>query len=142
MPFSTISSSRLEWTHKEDVYPATAFAILKALLKASLKLERLVLIDAATEKLPQWKPPPGFADFLVDFTAKMTHMTCCCVTFKQMNTGLMEEIKERVENEVVTERPSLWLHLDHAIPEASDPGVPAVHYHQIVYPISFVMPRF
>jgi len=110
--------------------------------KVELKLEERFQINVPCEKLPDWQPPPEFADFLVDFTAKMTHMTCCLITFHQINTGLMQKIKERVENEVVTERPSLWFHLDHAIPEASDPGVPAVHYHQIVKPISFVMPRF
>ena len=142
LSFYTFTSLRLEIDHKGDVYPATAFSILKSLLKASAKLERLALIDAGSEKLPDWKNPPEFADFLVGFTAKMTHMTCCCITFNQIDASLTEEIKQRVEKEVVVERPSLWFHLDRALPEASDPGVPAIHYHQIVNPISFVMPRF
>ena len=54
----------------------------------------------------------------------------------------MKGIKERVEEEVVKLRPSLWFHLGRTIPEASDHGVPAIHYHQIVYPMSFIMPRF
>jgi len=58
-----------------------------------------------------------------------------------MDPGLMTEIKKRVELEVVTERPSLWFHLGRNIPQASDAGVPPIHYHQIVEPVSFVMPR-
>ena len=133
---------RLEWNHQEDIYSTTAFSILEALLKESVQLERLTLIVAGPEKLPDWNPSPEFADFLVEFTAKMTHLTCCCLAFNQPGVKLMKEIKQRVENEVATERPSLWFHLDRALPEASDPGVPAIHYHQMVYPISYFMPRF
>ncbi len=135
---------RSPWSqdHKEVVYPATAVSILKAILKGSIeksvhetKLERLVLIDAGSipsSKLSDWKHPPEFADFLVGFTAQMTHLSCCCLTFKQMDIKLMKAIKERVEEEVVTERPSLWFHLDRDIPNVSDPGVPPIiHYHQI-----------
>ena len=101
------------------------------------KLERLTLIDAGTVDLPDWKHPPEFADF----TAQMNHLTCCCLTFKQMDIDLMKAIKERVEEQVVMERPSLWFHLGRDLPDASDPGVPSIHYHQMVEPISFLMPR-
>jgi len=37
---------------------------------------------------------------------------------------------------------SLWFHLGRTLPEASDEDVPAIHYHQMVNPIPFVMPRF
>jgi len=141
----------LRWNHKEDVYPETAFSILKAILKESIKksmeetkLERLTLIDAGTAAvdLPDWKHPPEFADFLVRFTAQMTHLTCCCLTFKQMDIDLMKAIKERVEEQVVMERPSLWFHLGRDLPDASDPGVPSIHYHQMVNPIVFTTPPF
>ncbi len=139
----------MRWDHKEDVYTATAFSILKAIFKGFIeksihetKLERLALIDAGTVDLPRWNHPPEFADFLVDFTAKMTHLYCCCITFKQMDANLMKAIKERVEEEVVIERPALWFHLGRDVPDASDPGVPPIHYHQIVEPISFTTPPF
>ena len=145
----------MRWDHhKEDVYPATASLILKAFLKEAIrkestktsihesKLERLVLIDAGTIPLPDWKHPPEFSDFLVDFTAKMTHLTCLCLAFKQMDGVLMKAIKERVEEEVVIERPSLWFHLGRDIPNVSDPGVPAIHYHQMVNPMHFSTPPF
>jgi len=54
----------------------------------------------------------------------------------------MKTIKQRVEEEVVTERPSLWFHLDRPVPEASDPGVPPIHYFEIVEPPPFDIPRF
>jgi len=132
----------LVFKHQEDAYPSTAYSILKALLKGSVLLERVALIDGGSEKRPDWKPPPEYADFLVGFTAKMTHMTCLCLTFNQLDVDFMEEIKNRVKKEVVTERPSLWFSMGRTLPEASDEGVPAIHYHQIISPISFVMPRF
>jgi len=142
MSFPTLPSFRLRWDHKEDFYPATAFSILKTFLKKSDKLERLTLIDATNVEMPDWKNPPEFAEFLVRFTAQMTHLTCCCLSFKQMDINLMKKIKERVEEEVVTERPSLWFHLGRDIPNASDPGVPPIHYHQIVNPLPFTPPHF
>ena len=135
-------SFRLEWNHLEDINPTTVFYILKSLLKGSVQLERLALIVAGPEELPDWYLSPKSVDFLVEFTAKMTHLTCCCLAFNQLGVKLMKEIKQRIEMEVATERPSLWYHLDRALPEASDPGVPAIHYNQIVYPISYFMPRF
>ena len=146
---STLPSSRLKWFRRGDVYPATAVSILEAILEESknksvheTKLERLVLIDAGTIPLLDWKHPPEFSDFLVDFTAKMTHLTCLCLAFKQMDGVLMKAIKERVEEEVVIERPSLWFHLGWDIPNVSDPGVPAIHYHQMVNPMHFSTPPF
>ena len=74
-------------------YPTAAALILKVILEKSLltfrkesyNLERLALIDAGTTvDLPSWKHPHGFADFLVRFTAQMTHLTCCCLSFKQI----------------------------------------------------------
>jgi len=127
-----LTSFRLEWNHQEDIYSTTAFSILEALLKGSVQLERLTLIVAGPKNIPDWNPSPEFANFLVEFTTKMTHLTCCCIIFNQLGVKLMKEIKQRVEKEVVAERPSLWLHLDRALPEASDPGVPSIHYHQMV----------
>jgi len=56
-----------------------------------------------------------------------------------MDPKLMKEIKERVELEVVKERPSLWFHLGRVIPQASDTGVPLIHCI-IIEPVSFVVP--
>jgi len=132
----------LVFKQQENNGPSTAYSILKALLKRSLLLERVALIDGGSEKLVAWKHPPEFADFLVGFNAKMTHLTCCCLTFNKLDVDLMKAIKERVEEEVVTDRPSLWFYMDRSLPEASDEGMPSIHYHQMVKPISFVMPRF
>jgi len=74
----------------------------------------------------------------------MKHLTCYCLTFYQMDVDLIKSIKNRVEEEVlVAERLySRWFHLSRKVPQASDPGVPSIHYHQIVEPPSFDMPRF
>ena len=131
----TVLSFRLKWNHKEAVYPETVLSILKALLAESVPLERLVLIDDGIAKLPDWNPPPDFADFIVDFASKMVNLSCFCITFNQMDAELMNGIKQRVIEEVVAKRRSLWFHLGRAIPKASDVGVPSIHYHQIVEPI-------
>ena len=134
------------WNRKEEDYPATVLSILKTFLgnEKSLLLERLVLIedrDSGNVSPSPSPPPPGFSDRLLEFTSKMKHLTCCCITSNQMDPDLMTEIKNRVELEVVTERPSLWFHLGRNIPKALDAGVPLIHYHQIVEPVSFVLPH-
>ena len=138
----------LKWHNKEDDYPTTVISILNDLLgnekssEKSLFLERLVLIeDGDSEVNSPSPPPPGFSDRLLEFTPKMTHMTCLCITSNHMDPDLMTEIKKRVELEVVTERPSLWFHLGRNIPKAFDAGVPLIHYNQIVEPVSFVLPH-
>ena len=133
---------RLEWNHDEEDYPSAALSILKAILEKSVLLERLVLIDGGSDNLPIWNQPPEFADFLVEFASKMPHLTCCCLSFKQLDSFPIVNIKQRIAHEVVRVRPSLWFHIDRSLPEASDPGVPWVHYHEIVDRMSFVLPRF
>jgi len=135
-----VLSFRLKWSHKEDVYAEATLQILKAIRTECVQLERLVLIDDGIAKLPGWNPPPDFADFIVDFASKMANLSCFCITFNQIDADLMNGIKQRVDDEVVTMRCSLWFHLGRVIPKASDVGVPSIHYHQIVEPVSFVLP--
>jgi len=131
----------LKWNHRDAKYPTLTLSLIKAILKKSPRLERLVLIDGGSENLPSYSYLPGLDDSLVYFAANMKHLTCYCLTFNQMDVDLMKGIKNRVEEEVVTERPSLWFHLSRQLPQA-DPNVPSIHYQQIVEPPSFDMPRF
>jgi len=134
---------RLKWNnHEDDEYPGFALLLLKAIREKGVHLERLVLIDGSSKDTSFWSPPPDFANLLVELTTKLEHLTCCCITFNHLSVDLMKETKQRVEKEVVTERPSLWFHLDRRIPEASDYGVPWIHFHEIVHPMSFTIPRF
>ena len=127
----------------EDVdYPEVTLSILKAILEKSVLLERLVLIDGGSENLSMWNHPSDFADFMVKFASNMTHLTCCCLSIKQLDCFPIVKVKQRIANEVVPMRPSLWFHSDRALPEASDPGVPWIHYHRMVDPMSFFMPGF
>jgi len=153
--YSYVNFLSFEWNHEEDGYPTTVLSILKILREKSPLLERLVLIDGGfcsysltvndgfrlELPLPSLSPPHKFSELLLEFTSKMTHMTCCCLTFRRLAVNLLKEITERVEEDVVAERPSLWFHLGRNIPKASDAGVPSVHYHEIVEPVSFVLPR-
>jgi len=57
----------------------------------------------------------------------------------------MADAKENMKDLLfhsVTERPSLWFHLDRILPKASDQSVPPIHYHQMVNPVLFVMPDY
>jgi len=157
--YSFVKLLSFEWNHKEDGFPTTALSILEVLREKSPLLERLVLIDGGsvdggfrelwtvndygmwTESLPSLSPPHKFSDLLLEFASKMTHMTCCLITFEQLAVDLMKEVEERIEKEVVAERPSLWFYLDRKIPKAPEGGVPSVHFHEIVEPVSFVFPR-
>ena len=130
----------MKWDDRKDKYPATAFLILRGLLANSAQLERLALIDHGSGKLDEWESPSKFADSIVGFVSKMVKLSCVCLTFKQINADFMNGIKQRVAKEVVAKRPSLWFHLGHSIPKISDAGVPTIHYHQIVQPMTFVLP--
>lgn len=70
----------------------------------------------------------------------MEQMSCCCLTFNQMDVDLVEEINHRIKQEMIEKRRFLWFHLGSTVPEASDVGVPPIHYHEMVEPVSFTMP--
>jgi len=130
----------MKFSGTDDAYPVTALLLLKALVDESVPLERLALIDGSNDNLNVWRPSSDFSDSLVDFFTKMSHLTCCCITFSQMDVDLMNGIKNRVEEEVVKKRRWLWFHLGRAVPKASDAGVPPIHYHEMVEPVTFLMP--
>ena len=133
---------RLKWNDKEKKHPRTASKILRALVLANfVQLESLALIDAGSGK-PDWKNPPNLADTMVRFAKMMANLSCCCLIFKQMNAEYMNEGKQKVEKDVVQTHPTLWFYLGRSIPNASDLGVPLIHYHQIVAPMSFALPLF
>jgi len=150
--YSFVNIFSLVWDHKEltsrMTYPLTALRIIKALLQKSPLLERLVLIDGGSKYLPFLNLPHKYPDLfrhflqeILQFASKMTHLSCCVLTFNYLTDDFMKVIKERVEEEVVSVRPSLWFYLDRKMPEPSDGSVPSVHYHEIVEPVSFVLPR-
>jgi len=130
----------MKWDDRKDKYPATAFLVLRALLAGSVQLERLALIDGGSGNLDEWESPSKFDDSIVGFISKMVNLSCVCLTFKQINVDYMNGIKQRVTEEVVAMRPSLWFHIGRSVPKASDAGVPSIHYHQIVQPMSFDLP--
>ena len=123
---------------KKDT-PRLSYSFSKEIQKSVL-LERLTLIDGGSDKLPFWINPPGFADALVEFTAKMSHLSSCCLTFNQLDCFLIVHVKKRIAEEVVSIRPSLWFYLDRGLPDVSDLNVPGIHYYEMVNPKSFVMP--
>lgn len=136
-----VSKFRLKWNYQYEDFLGTILSLLSAILKESVLLERLVLIDGGPSNSSSYTYLPGLDDAFVNFAAKMTHMTCCCITSNQIDSDHMKAIKQRVEEEVLPERPSLWFHMGRTVPEASDTTMPPIHYCQIVDPQSFDMPR-
>jgi len=131
----------LEWKHHGNGFPV--LLMLKTLLGCSLHLERLALINRSTgtvPTLPVWDHPPEATDFLVNFALKMKRLVCCCLVFDRIDWNLVKDVYERVENEVVPIRPSLWFHLGRGEPYSSDPDVPSIHFHEMVDPENYTPP--
>jgi len=129
----------LEWKHHGNGFPF--LMILQSLLGYSLQLERLALINRCTGTAPAvWDHPPDAADFLVDFAFKMKRLVCCCLLFDRIDSSLIKDVSERIKNEVVPKRPSLWFHLGRGEPYVNDPEVPSIHFHEIVDPEYYTPP--
>jgi len=73
------------------------------------------------------------ADFLIQFCSKKKHLTCLSLTFFNLDDALIDQVNQRMAEEVLSERPSLWFYLGNRFPEASDPTVPSVHYHEMIH---------
>ncbi len=89
--------------------------------------------------MPVWKKLPKAADFLVNFALKMERLVCCCLV-DWIRLSLIKKIQERIENDVLPQRRSLWFYLGQAEPCASDPDVPGIHFHEMVNPVPYTPP--
>lgn len=72
-------------------------------------------------------------DFLVNFSLEMKHLSCLSLSLERLDPTLIQQVLQRIKEEVLPTRPSLWFHLDNAIPDAADSSVPKVHYHEMIY---------
>jgi len=115
---------------------ADAICILKSLLSHAPNIQRIA-IEWKIETLPaDWNYP--LADFIVQLALKLERLTCLSLTFFELDdTKLIEHVHRRMAEEVLPTRPALWFHLGYDYAEASDPGVPAVHYHEMVLSNNF-----
>jgi len=86
---------------------------------------------------PNWEPPLDIVDFLVNFISKMGHLVAFCLTALRLDPSIVEEVKRRVAEEILPDRPSFWLHLDLDLPKENDPSIPRIHYDQIVNPLNY-----
>ncbi len=89
------------------------------------------------EILPaDWNYP--LDDVIVQLALKLKRLTCLSLTFYELSDSkLIEHVHRRMAEEVLPTRPALWFHLGTAFAEASDPSVPAVHYHEMVFTNTF-----
>ena len=108
------------------------FAVLKSLLGRSSSLQRLSLFFD-NMALPKGSDHSQLANFFVQFVLKMKHLFAVCVTFDEFDSILKEEVDRRIVEEVLPNRPALWFHLGTDTPNAVDPGVPLVHYYEMVH---------
>lgn len=117
-------------------FPDVLFVFQSLLCRAS-HLERLVLIFET--KVPCSDDHP-LVDFLVQFALKMKRLTCLCITFNKIDPALIQEVKRRLTEDVLPSSPSFWFHLGRELPKATDPGVPPLHYHEMIYVDKFNPP--
>ena len=126
--------------------------LLESIQRFSPYLERLVLFDTQEWWRSERRKPctqsnntkvqSEFSDFVLQFTLKMKHLTALCIfspSHQLLDGQLMEEIRSRIEENVVPLRPSLWVCMNDNPAEASLPDAPAAHYNEMIDP-SFYFP--
>ena len=132
-------SHRLEWAVDVKELEGHVLSFLARILDCSSHLERLV-ISGETFKLTGSRTKdehePITADFLVGFISKMEDLQALCLATFQLDPIVIEEVKRRVVEEIIPDRPSFWLHLGNVLPKANDPAVPRIHY-EIVNPLNY-----
>lgn len=115
--------------------------VFKSLLCRASHLERLVLIFENNKDIPySGSDDHPLVDFLVQFALKMKRLTCLCMTFNKIDPALIQELKRRLTEDVLPSRSSFWFHLGRELPKATDPGVPPLHYHEMIYVDKFNPP--
>ena len=125
--------------------------LLESIQRFSPDLERLVLFDTHWWKSlveprthPNTQDQAEFVDFMVQFTSEMKHLTALCVCIPShalLDGTLTEETCSRIEREVVSIRPSLWVHMNDN-PDASLPDAPGVHYNEMIDCLEVLNPPF
>ena len=115
-------------------------SLFKYLSKFSPKLERLFLFDI-NEDIPKYLrgsvlPPPS----MVHFPKEMKRL----VAFSVVSPLLQHNIfHARIMQQVVPPRPALWTHFGGKFSDRSGPdAVPAVHYNELIEPMSYFAPPF
>lgn len=71
-------------------------------------------------------------DLIVGFATEMERLVALCVVGFRMNSDVVRNIEQRVEKEILPQRPSFWCHFD--FPNSNDPEVPVVHMTEILDP--------
>jgi len=117
--------------------------LLRDLTKTSPRLERLVLIANRHCSQQNGRNATQLEDFLITFVSKMESLVALCLVGFEMDTTVLEGVKKRLNQEIVSQRPSLWIHIGPKLPNATDPSVPKIHYDEIVNPFDpyFAPPR-
>ena len=108
--------------------------MLKSLLGATYHLERLVLNGSCKLMFNRNEAETS----LVEFASRMKRLVCCCLVFYKLDRKLIKKVQQRIAQEVLPKRPSLWFHLGGDDPLASDPDVPNFHFHEMVNPTFYV----
>lgn len=61
-----------------------------------------------------------------------------------MDPKVAEVIKRRLTEDLLPERPALWIYIDQEFPKATDLFIPKIHFDEIVDPVDRICapPRF
>ena len=124
---------------------ANIVMLFKTLAKIAPKMERLVLHDEYSY-FPNifWESQTDLGQLIVEFLSKMKNLVAFSFTGYKIEPDVQEAVRGHVATEILPGSPSFWLHLGKSLPEANDPGVPRVHYDEIVHPIDpyYALPKF
>ncbi len=108
--------------------------LLRELVIASPCLERLVLIAKRPCYQQNRLHPTLLEDFLFSFVSQMKNLAALCLVGFEMDPIVLAGVKQRLKQEILRVRPSLWMHIGPELPNATDPSVPKIHYDDIVNP--------
>lgn len=115
--------------------------LLKSFFKHSPQLQRLSLLDGdCDDSSSEWEhleDQSELADYIVRFALEMSRLVALCIHFFNLNDGfdLIEEVNQRITEEVLPSKPALWFYLgweDRPMPSVT--SVPLVHYQEMVSP--------
>jgi len=130
----------LKWIHGES--SGFLVELLNAVLASSSNLQRLALIgpNLVEGALYRTDPTEGTTtNSLVQFASKMTHLSCLLMVVGQLDPALIEEVKRKITAEILPSRPSLWFSIGRQLPQATDPDVPSIHFHEMVDPRNYML---
>ena len=75
-------------------------------------------------------------DVIVRFASEMPRLVALCIAFFHLDSDVVEEVNQRIAEEVLPSKSPLWFCLNDVEPKPSDSDVPLVHYQEMISPLA------